>query len=226
MRIDPHSTNYFKKSLAYQSYTIFQNLASLLHDWRLNNLTDLVDGKNLYNVKKTPGYLGIPTGDYFPGDDFSIEGGGFEFKTSKQITLLKLSGPDMKFDGVFLSFQENRLVWCIYDEYIPRCMKSKPLELNVWYHLAFVLEDSKGFIYVNGEKNAKKLMQTVKKTDKCTNQITNNTENISVKYIRLYKGSLSNSSVYEFYVSELSSKPSGKISFNFKINLKINPKIY
>ena len=187
-----------------------------------NERLDKEGGKNLFigDKKKPINYLDIPTGDYFNGD-FSMLG-MFELKSNKNLTLIEFSGSNMKLDSVSLSIQNNQLVLCIYDQKIPRCMKSKSLKLNERYHLAIVLQDIESTIFLNGTKNTETFLQMPRKCERSNNKIANNNEDVSLDYIKLYEGALTSSEIFNFFLSESEAKSTSKITSYFTTDIPNN----
>ena len=84
------------------------------------------------------------------------------------------------------------------------------LNLNEWYHIAFVLNRTKGYVYVNGEMRSKqKHMLEPFDSPRDSNYIGDinlgqySESSVSIDEIKLYKGSLTSSQILkEYFLTE------------------------
>ena len=184
----------------------------------MSDLTDVVGGANLFGGERysfvedrfghpnsaiyfNNGYIKIPEGVYFSGD-FSVTF-WMNFKTNKIRRHLFNFGNGPESDNVLSVLDDLEIELHIYP-YAKAFVvgKSKIIEVNKWYHLAFVMEKDVGIIYVNG--NHYKSAQTntprdvLRKQNFFGHEYWGRTNEILDEF-KIYRGALSSSDVMNTY---------------------------
>lgn len=95
------------------------------------------------------GYLKLPTDFYFSGD-FSIMLWLNLISNESNFNLIYFSNQNS--DTVSLKFSHDKIRIYVYQKYQHRYIETVSLDLKTWYHLAFVLNETKGSLYLNGIK--------------------------------------------------------------------------
>ncbi len=134
----------------------------------MNNLCDVIGGANLYNgssysftvdrfgaansaIYFNKGYLQVPSGVYFYGD-FTVIAWINLKSFQSQSRIIDFGSPD---DNVILKLGASSpylmaQVYSTQTESVIENSFSHRLQINQWYHIAFVLSGTNGFIYVDG----------------------------------------------------------------------------
>ena len=141
----------------------------------MNNLSDVAGGAHLFGGSKysfttdrfgTPnsaiyfnqGYLEVPSGVYFSGD-FTVTAWIY-LKSYKYFSSILEFSNGMNSDNIDLLMYESTSYLSAYvykgssSQYFETSSSSIVINLNQWYFVAFVLNSTTGYIYVNGNQIA------------------------------------------------------------------------
>jgi len=137
----------------------------------MNNLSDVMGGANLYGgtsysftvdrfgaansaIYFNNGYLQVPSGVYFYGDFTVIA--WINLKSYQYYSRIIDFGNGSPGDNVILCLDTSNpyLIAQVYSTQTESIILENSLQLNQWYHIAFVLSGTTGFIYVNGRQGA------------------------------------------------------------------------
>ena len=134
-----------------------------------NTLDDSVGGAHLYDglnyqftsdrfdipnsaIYFNKGYLTVPPGIYFSGD-FSITA-WINLKSNIRSSRIIDFANGSNNNNILFAFNNNQLFGKIFINYnsdiLQQLVCPFKLELNTWYHVAYVLIESTAFIYKNG----------------------------------------------------------------------------
>ena len=149
----------------FNDYTAIDTFgARLLNYWPMNNLSDIVGGKDLFegvnylftndrfnnansSIHFNNGFLKVPTGCYFSGDFSVVAWVKLNSNNPYQRLFDFANGPDM--DNVVLDFTSNREMIAFIAGSNAVIAYNYFLELGAWYHLGFVIQGTTGYFYVN-----------------------------------------------------------------------------
>jgi len=193
----------------------------------MNNLSDVVGGANLFGGSSysfttdrfgTPnsaiyfnqGYLQAPSGVYFSGD-FTVTA-WIHLKSYKYFSSILEFSNGMYSDNIDLLMYESTCYLSAYvyrgssKQYFETSLSSIVINLNKWYFVAFVLNNTTGFIYVNGNQIANGTLFVPNNIVRTKNYIAGTSwyltdYNADAIYdeIKIYQGALSSSEImFEF----------------------------
>jgi len=155
----------------------------------MTNLSDVVGSGNLFggssysftndrfcspnsSIYFNKGYLQVPNGVYFSGD-FTVTA-WINLKTSRSWARIFDFG-NGQIDNVFLGMYgtSSQLVGKIYkgSSQSQILTSSIVINLNEWYFISFVLSDTTGFIYVNGNQAVNGTLNVPNNVTRTTNYI-------------------------------------------------------
>jgi hypothetical protein len=191
----------------------------------MNNFTDVVGKADLYcgsNIAYTydrfcnpnsaiyfsKGYLQIPPGVYFSGDFTVTAWINLRSYQSRSRIIDFGNGPSV--DSIVFYFKNHKLMAYIRSRWIE---SSASIELNQWYHVAFVLSGTNGIIYVNGSLAANDVLYVPNDVKRSSNYIgksnwNNNDRNADAVYddLKIYNEALSAESILnEFTITSYSN---------------------
>jgi len=132
----------------------------------MNNFTDVVGNADLYSgtniyftydrfcnpnsaIYFSKGYLQVPPGVYFSGDFTVTAWINLRSYQSRSRIIDFGNGPNV--DSIVFYFKNPKLMAYFRSRSIE---SSASIELNQWYHVAFVLSGTNGKIYVDGNSTA------------------------------------------------------------------------
>jgi hypothetical protein len=193
--------------------------ANLINHWPMNNLTDVVSGSSLYGgvnysyvsdrycqsnsaIHFNNGYLQVPSDFVYFSGDFTITTWIYLISLqSEMIIIIDFMNVEC---GIYspLSNQLNKT------NFTYLTTSSPILNLNEWYFMTFVLNDTIGYIYVNGNEiatgpldkpnNLSKTNNYIGKSG--SNSISNNySNNLIFDDIKIYQGSLTQTDIMNKY---------------------------
>ena len=180
--------------------------------WSLENLFDSIGGANLtagsqyfgtydrFNRSNSAmffnqGYLQVPKNIYFSGD--------FTLIVWLKLNSSALSIPMIDFGDV--GMQINSLSINAFTGPNNLLKSVTKLALNEWYHVAFVLKNITGFIYINGKLDKSDNSQTVPTSkQRTTNYIGKSNQAVDLAYaiyddIMLYSGAMNSLQISNHY---------------------------
>ena len=182
------------------------NMDGLIHYRPMSSLNDLVGGAHLYDganysfvedrlhnsnsaIYFKRGYLRAPNGVYFSGGDFTITD-WVRIKSKSNWERIIDFGNGVNHDNVGLYVVNKYIVGFLRDGAealgkISYVEGNYDIILDKWYHIAFILNQKFGSIYVNGERIAKR------KVDFAPSNVTRN-----MSYIGKCKETLNANAVY------------------------------
>jgi hypothetical protein len=155
-----------------------------------NNYDDIIGGANLFNcincslttdrfgnlnsaLSLTSGYMQAPTGQYF-SENFSITAWCLYRAILDYERILDFGNGPYK-DNVILGLwiNKNQLYGQVYNDTYTYdlTLATQPIKLNVWYHVAFVLDGQYGYIYLNGALAGANLLNGCKAVNRTMNFI-------------------------------------------------------
>ena len=199
----------------------------------MSNLTDLISGANLFGgssysfvsdrfgspnsaIYFNKGYLQVPAGVYFSGD-FTVTAWIY-LKSYQSFSRIFDFGNGEGSDNVILAMSETTSQIRGFTFYkssysYSDIMSSSKVNLNEWYFVSFVLSDTTGFIYVNGNQVASGTLNVPNNITRKSNYIgkSNTTvyPNADAIYdeIKIYQGALSSDYIMnEYQISSNNSK--------------------
>jgi len=178
----------------------------LTNYWPMSTLNDLVGKSNLYGGSNysfvsdrfdnpnsalyfNNGYLQVQPGVFFNGD-FTVTL-WLQLKSYENWTNLFEFGSNN--NKVYLQIIHSQLVAGINFLSISSQIETPPIiELNFWYHLAFVLENETGYIYVDGSQTAFNKLNKPMYVNRRINKIGdyNTKTNIIYDDLKIYEGAM------------------------------------
>ena len=200
----------------------------------MNNLSDVKEGKDLLNgasysftydrfsnpnsaIYFKKGYLQVPPGSYFSGD-FTVTA-WINLRSYQHYSRIIDFGNGENNDNVILGF--NGLTYNLRGEIRSAQSQSQKIliassvsiQLNQWYHVAFVLSGTNGIIYVNGSLAANGVLNVPNDVKRSSNYIgksnwNNNDRNADAVYddLKIYNEALSAESILnEFTITSYSN---------------------
>lgn len=204
----------------------------------MDSLNDEAGGANLYGgtnysftydrfckpysaIYFNSGYLLAPPGVYFWGD----------------FTLTAWINVKVNLDYVGIldfgnSSTNNHIVWSILNSEVRAgviinqslsvSISSTPIKLNTWYHVAYVVSGTTGYIYVNGIEKASGQLVAPVNVQRSLNYIGKSNINATYDELKLYKIALSATEILNDYTA---SSPNNGI-FIFFVLINKNYLIY
>ena len=190
----------------------------------MSNFSEVISGKNVYGdfdywfirdrFNKTKQaislfneYLKIPL-IYLP-EDFSISV-WINLNLNSTYTTVINFGYGSPTNNIWLGFHNTVFIVNNYRGNKKSYITGMSLNLNEWYHIAFVLNRTKGYVYVNGKmRSKKKHMLEPFDSPRDSNYIGDinlgqySESSVSIDEIKLYKGSLTSSQILkEYFLTE------------------------
>ena len=193
--------------------------------WPMSNLSDVIGGANLYggtnyaytydrfcNVNQAvylnSGYFQVPSGVYFSGD-FTITA-WINLKSLQQYSRIIDFGNGAPSDNVLLAMDSTGSI--LYQGICQgtSCIaltSSLSFSLNQWYHVAFVLNGTIGYIYSNGIQVSTGTLNLPNIINRTSNYIgkSNSGSNPNAYAIyddlRIYQGAMTAAQVLSDYIS-------------------------
>ncbi len=190
----------------------------------MSNLTDIVGGANMsggsnysftydrfcnaysaiyFNV----GFLQVPSGVYFSGD-FTITTWIYllAYESYSRIIDFGNGGPS---DNVILAMMSSTSsMWAQINNATSYTSMSTPslIQLNTWYHIAFVFKGTVGYIFVNGNLATSGTQYVPKNVSRSSNYIGKSNygnPNAKATYddLRIYAGALSATQILTEYIT-------------------------
>jgi hypothetical protein len=191
----------------------------------MSNMTDVIGGNNLYGGTRysfvadrfnnsnsaiffNNGYLEVPSGVYFYGDFTFITWIYLQSYASSWTNIFDFARPFGSNSVNMILYQGSELSGYISSSSIS---KSVSFQLNTWYHVAFVLSGTTGYLYVNGILINSKSIGAPSNVVRTKNYIGNSNtiySNALAVYddIKIYQGALSSSCIMNDYLQLLNSK--------------------
>jgi len=197
-------------------------------------LQDLIGGKNLFEGNKNSyltngyagsntaislsnGFLNVPEGIYF-GSSFTLIAWIKLTQISDNMTFIDFgNGPGL--DNVLVQINKYMIMASTYEnttssgENASTISASISFQLNEWYHLAYVLVQSTGFIYIDGIQVANGSQDTPMEVMRTKNFIGKSSwqgdpnANAIFQDIRIYQGAMSAADILnDFFATERGKK--------------------
>lgn len=183
--------------------------ATLLNYWKMSDLTDsageaLLNGGSNYQfildrcnnsnsaIYFNNGYLTVPSGVYFYGD-FSVTA-WINIMSSSSRTII------INFDNNILFFIDGQSLYGSTNQgsILKNISSSTKLELNTWYHVAFILKGTTGFLFVNGVQVGSGPLLSPLNVVRNSNYI-GKSANAIYDEIKIYQGALTTNQVLDHY---------------------------
>jgi len=217
-------------------------LDSLVHNWPMSSLKDIKGNADLYGganytltcdrfkIKSsafyfTHGYVQIPPGYYFSGEEFTISL-WFQLISYQTFSALINFGNGQEIDEIDLTM--NDTLNKIGMEFLPEKniiyqVQASPIELKKWYQVAFVYRESIGKFYINGKKVDSAPFEKPDMIFRAFNYIGKSNwpsdfnADAIIDEIKIYEKALSSRKIYKMFL-----KGSLNGLLNFVILLKLN----
>lgn len=179
--------------------------------WPMDNLSDIVGDTGFlecFNYSLTfdrsnnpnsaiyfnHGYLNVPSSISF-SSDFSITV-WIKLNSYQPFPKIIDFGKDLEY--LWLGLNGSKISGGFSSNFL---MSSNIIELNDWYHVAFVLKKNSTFLYVNGVDVGKRTINgTVNYIGKCNDSVADATYD----ELKIYKGGLSSVEILAYYTYESS----------------------
>ncbi len=206
--------------------------ANLINHWPMNNLTDVVGGSNLYGgvnysyvldrycqsdsaIHFNNGYLQVPSGCVYFSGDFTITAWIYLISLQSEVIII------IDFMNVECGIYSSLSNQLNQTDFTYLTTSSPVLNLNEWYFITFVLNDTIGYIYVNGNEitagpldkpnNLTKTNNYIGKSS--NNSINNYSNNVIFDDIKIYQGCLTQTEIMNNYNLESNN------GISFELNL-------
>jgi hypothetical protein len=186
----------------------------------MNNLTDLIGGANLFGgssysfvpdrfcslnsaIYFNRGYLQVPAGVYFSGD-FTVTAWIYLKSYQYYSRIIDFgNGPNDYTIVLAMIGNTSQIYGKVYSDYIQKSLLI--INLNQWYFISFVLSDTTGYIYVNGNQKANNTLLVPINITRTSNYIGKSNwadqANADAIYdeIKIFKGALSSNDILNEY---------------------------
>lgn len=193
----------------------------------MSNLTDVVGGANMYGgisyeytydrfcnaysaIYFNVGYLQVPSGVYFSGD-FTITAWMYLLSNSAS---RMIDFGNLLSDNILLGidFPSLRVLGLVRNSTSGNTFVTPSLmQLKTWYHVAFVLSGSIGYIYVNGNLTVSAIQNFPNNVIRNNNYVgksnwaSNTNANATYDDLKIYNGSLSAAQILNDYITSSSN---------------------
>ena len=188
----------------------------------MSNLTDVVGGANMYGgssysftydrfcnansaIYFNIGYLQVPSGVYFTGD-FTITAWIYLLAYGSFSRIIDFGNGGPSDNVIFCMKSSDSSMWAQINNAGSYTSMSTPslIQLNTWYHVAFVLMGTVGYIYVNGNLAINGNQYVPKNVTRSSNFIGKSNygnPNAKATYddLRIYAGALSAAQILTDY---------------------------
>ena len=225
---------------------VSQNLTNQINYWAMNNLSDVIGGANLYGGSSysfvpdrfcspnsaiffNNGYLQVPSGVYFSGD-FTVTA-WINIKSYQSYSRIFEFGNGKSTNNIILNMYAttSQIEAYFADPNVQYFLTKQIINLNQWYFVAFVLNGTTGYIYVNGNQvgsNTLYVPTQINRTQNFIGKSRYGDPNPIAIYdeIQIYQGAISSNDIMKKYNSSSNNGINIKIInenfFSLKIYLK------
>ena len=202
---------------------IFEFQVKLINYWPMSNLSDVVGGANLFGgssysfvadrfnnpnsaIYLNRGYLQVPPGVYFNGDFTVIV--WFQMKSIQTWSRIFEFGIGALMETICLAFNADttQLIGLTFSGSSYSSIQATSIQLNQWYHVAFVLNGTTGYIYLNGVQSVSGTLIKPNSVSRSTNFIgksNNGDSNVDGIFddFRIYQGAMSAAAILTDYTN-------------------------
>jgi hypothetical protein len=191
----------------------------------MSNLTDIVGGANMYGgssysftydrfcnaysaIYFNVGFLQVPSGVYFSGD-FTITAWIYLLAYQSHSRIIDFGNGAASDNVVFAMMSSSSSMYALINNATSHILITTPslIQLNTWYHVAFVFKGTVGYIYVNGNLATSGTQYVPRNVSRSSNYIGKsnwiNNQNANATYddLRIYAEALSATQILTEYIT-------------------------